>query len=326
MAVALITGVAGFVGSHLAGRLLEAGVTVRGIDNFDSYYAREIKEANLAPLREQQAFQWCPGDLNEVPLVALLEDVDWIYHLAARPGVRRSWGEEFAGYVRANLLATQRLLEAAREQPLRKLVYASSSSVYGEHLGEDASEAAPRRPISPYGVTKLACEGLVQAYHANFGLPSIGLRYFTVYGPRQRPDMAFHRFLRAILQGEEIEIYGDGRQSRDFTFVGDAVAATIQAANSSAVGGIYNIGGGSPATVMEVVAAMEEITGQRVRMRFSSTQPGDPRATLADTRRAARDLGYAPATSLRAGLVRMADWMRAFLAERSLTGTDHEGN
>jgi nucleoside-diphosphate-sugar epimerase len=320
MAVALVTGAAGFIGSHLAERLLREGVTVRGIDNFDPYYPAALKEANLDALRGADGFEWRPGDLNDIALAPLLADVQWVFHLAARPGVRRSWGEGFKAYVRANIAATHRLLEAARGLPLRAFVFASSSSVYGEGGGADAGEDAPRRPISPYGVTKLAGEGLVNAYHANYGVPAVALRYFTVYGPRQRPDMAFHRFLRAMLEEREIEIFGDGLQSRDFTFVADAVEGTWRAAQGGRAGVAYNIGGGSPATLAEVISILETVTGKRAQLRYGAAQPGDPRATRSDTARARAAFGYAPRVQLAQGLTQMAGWMRRFLTTPAAAG------
>jgi UDP-glucose 4-epimerase len=321
MAIALVTGAAGFIGSHLTERLLREGVTVRGIDNFDSYYPRALKEANLDALRGHPGFEWGPGDLNDIALAPLLADAQWVFHLAARPGVRRSWGDGFEAYVRANIAATHRLLEAVRGLPLRAFVFASSSSVYGEGSAADAGEDAPRRPISPYGVTKLAGEGLVNAYHANYGVPAVALRYFTVYGPRQRPDMAFHRFLRAMLEEREIEIFGDGRQSRDFTFVEDAVDGTWRAAQAGSPGAVYNIGGGSPATLAEVIGILETVTGKRAQLRYGAAQPGDPRATRSDTRRAREAFGYAPRVPLAEGLARMAEWMRRFLTTPAAAGS-----
>ena len=324
MAVALVTGVAGFIGSHLAERLLTEGWEVRGIDCFDPYYPREIKEANLRAVertaaglggpggargeRGARAFHWSEEDLAGVDLGPLLEGVDCVFHLAARPGVRPSWGKCFADYVRANVLATQRLLDAMRERPGMRLVFASSSSVYGS-AGAGANEDAPLRPISPYGVTKVAGEALIRAYHTCFGIPAVMLRYFTVFGPRQRPDMAMNRFLRALGADGEIEVYGDGRQTRDFTFVQDAVAATVSASARGKPGECYNIGGGSPASVLEVLDILAAETGRRPRLRFLPVQPGDPPATRADTTRAREDLGFRPSVSLAEGLACMARWM-----------------
>ncbi len=322
MAVALVTGVAGFIGAHLAARLLRDGVRVRGLDNLDAYYARELKEQNLTALRALPGCELQIADLNDVDLEALLEGADWVFHLAARPGVRRSWGEAFDGYVRANILGTQRLLEALHCRPGARLVFASSSSVYGEMSGQ-VGEDVPRRPISPYGVSKLAGEGLVQAYHETYAVPTVMLRYFTVYGPRQRPDMAFHRFVRALLEDREVEVFGDGGQSRDFTYVDDAVDATVRAAHRGRSGGVYNIGGGSPASVQEVLKILARLTGRRPRVRTLPAEPGDPRVTHADTRRARAELGFAPAMSLEGGLAQMVAWMDALLGARPAAGGEH---
>jgi UDP-glucose 4-epimerase len=324
---ALVTGAAGFLGSHLTERLLADGWAVRGIDNFDPYYDRADKERNLAGFGPAPGFEWVPADLNQAPLAVLLQDVDCVFHLAARPGVRASWGEAFADYARINVMATQRLLEAVRAHPVRRLVFASSSSVYGEAEGgtEAATpEEAPCRPISPYGVSKLAAEAMVRAYHAACGVPAVALRYFTVYGPRQRPDMAFHRFLRAWLTGGTLTVLGDGHQVRDFTFVGDAIAATVAAARDGRDGAVYNIGGGCPASLAQVFEILRELLGPPGRVEHRPVFPGDPRVTCADTRRAREALGYRPATGLREGLTRMSDWMRSVLAERPATGVRDE--
>jgi len=327
MGVVLVTGAAGFIGSHLCARLLERGDRVRAIDNFDPYYHPAIKHQNLAALQQEARFEWVEGDLNTAALEPLLTDVDCVFHLAARAGVRRSWGASFSAYVAANLTATQRLFDAVRDRSLQRLVFASSSSVYGEldralaggqpAGGEDAAagvgEEAVRRPISPYGVTKLAGEGLAHAYASGYGVPIVALRYFTVYGPRQRPDMAFHRFLRAALEERPVTVYGDGGQTRDFTYVDDAVAATLAAAERGRPGGVYNVGGGSPASVLEVLATIEQLCGRPVAREHRPSQPGDPRATRARTARARADLGYAPRTGLSAGLAAMHAWMQRFL-------------
>jgi len=311
MARALVTGAAGFIGSHLAERLLAGGWRVRGIDNFDPYYDRATKERNLAGPRSAEGFEWREADLASADLAPLLEGVDCVFHLAARPGVRLSWGEPFADYVRANLLATQRLLEGLAGRPGTRLVFASSSSVYGQGSTGENAESAPLRPISPYGVTKVAGEALVSAYHESHGLPAVMLRYFTVYGPRQRPDMAMNRFLRALLEEREIEIYGDGRQTRDFTYVADIVEATVSAAERGRPGGCYNLGGGTPASVLEVIEILARTTGRTPRRRFTAAQPGDPRATRADVSLARAELAFRPRVGLREGLERMAAWMEA---------------
>ena len=309
MPLVLVTGAAGFIGSHLSRALLEDGLRVRGVDSFDPFYPRAIKERNLASLRLGERFEFCEVDLSADDLTAVVRDVDLVLHLAARGGVRTSWGQDFPAYERANVLATQRLLEALRDRPIQRLVFASSSSVYGESRGESLTEDAALRPISPYGVTKLAAERLVAVYHGAYGLPAVALRFFTVYGPAQRPDMAFHRFIRAILERRPLAVHGDGAQTRDFTNVADVVAACRSALHRGIPGKVYNIGGGSPASLREVIATLERITGRRADVHFGSPRPGDPRATAADTSRARRDLGYESSVPLAAGLERMVAWM-----------------
>ncbi|MEK6709690.1 MAG: NAD-dependent epimerase/dehydratase family protein, partial [Nitrospinota bacterium] len=255
----LVTGAAGFIGSHLCERLLGAGARVVGVDRFSSYYARADKEENLAALKGMKNFEFHEIDLSGDPLEGLLERVDGVFHLAAQAGVRASWGKSFEVYLADNLLATQRLLEGVKGRPVRRFVFASSSSVYGEGAEGPTREDSPKRPLSPYGVTKLGGENLCNLYHQNHGVPAVSLRYFTVYGPRQRPDMAFHRFLEAGLRGEPISLYGDGEQSRDFTYVADAVEGTFAAMEKGGPGAVYNIGGGQRATVNEVLRCIEEI-------------------------------------------------------------------
>jgi len=315
MGVAVVTGAAGFIGSHLCAALLGEGHHVRGIDNFDPYYDRRLKEANLAALRSHPAFTFSEADLVAADLGGLLEGADRLFHQAARPGVRSSWGDDFRIYVRANITATQRLLEALRARPALRAVIASSSSVYGQAAGGPTPEDAPRRPISPYGVSKLATEALVAAYHANFGLPVVCLRYFTVFGPRQRPDMAFHRFARAITLGETFEVYGDGRQVRDFTYVADAVAANLLALEHGRPGEVYNIGGGAPASVRDAIAILEALAGRRAEIVWGPRQPGDPRSTEADTTRARGVLGFRPRVGLEQGLREMMAWMASVVAK-----------
>src|SRR6266568_6072021 len=244
----LITGVAGFVGSHLADRLLTDGHEICGIDAFTDYYPRFIKERNLDVSRSSSHFTFIEGDLLDLHLPQLLEGVNWIFHQAAQAGVRASWGKDFSRYVDCNVLATQQLLEAVLQAGtgIQRLVYASSSSVYGDTPALPVTEAIIPHPVSPYGVTKLAGEHLCSLYHHNFGLPTVSLRYFTVYGPRQRPDMAFHRFCKSIIDHELIHVFGDGQQTRDFTYISDVVEANISAASmDAAVGKVMNIAGGS---------------------------------------------------------------------------------
>ena len=303
----LVTGVAGFIGSHLAQRLLADGQQVCGIDAFIEYYPRQIKERNLAGLRAWENFIFVEGNLSDMYLFPLLEDVEWIFHQAAQAGVRTSWGHEFGRYVECNVLATQRLLEVAmRVKSLRRFVFASSSSVYGDAIALPVSETASMpQPLSPYGVTKLAAEHLCALYQRNFGVPTVSLRYFTVYGPGQRPDMAFHRFCKAILEHQPIRVFGDGYQTRDFTYVSDVVEANIRAASvDAAVGQVFNIAGGSRATMHTIIAALREMSGLPVRVEFIEKQHGDVRDTFADTTQARRVLGYEPLVPLREGLAR----------------------
>jgi nucleoside-diphosphate-sugar epimerase len=305
----LVTGVAGFIGSHLAEALIARGHEVVGIDALTDYYNPKLKEANLVGLRRDPRFHFVRGDLNEIDLGQVAEGVGVVFHQAAQAGVRASWGREFTIYTRQNVDATQRLLEFFRGRPLRKFVYASSSSVYGETTELPMREDSPTCPHSPYGVTKLAAEHLVGLYHRNFGLPAVSLRYFTVYGPRQRPDMAFHRFIAALLAGQPIAVYGDGRQTRDFTFVGDAVAANLAAADRGTPGGVFNIGGGSRVPLREVLDLLLSLIGQG-EVRYEARQHGDVTHTWADTTRARAELGFAPAVGLAEGLERQVAWQR----------------
>ncbi|MFL5652905.1 MAG: NAD-dependent epimerase/dehydratase family protein [Ktedonobacteraceae bacterium] len=301
----LVTGVAGFVGSHLAERLLADGHEVRGIDAFIDYYPRHIKEKNLEHLRSWNTFSLIEADLLHVSLPPLLEGVNWIFHQAAQAGVRASWGKDFSRYVDCNILATQRLLEAVLQagKNIQRFVYASSSSIYGDTPTLPVTEAVLPHPVSPYGVTKLAAEHLCSLYHSNFGVPAVSLRYFTVYGPRQRPDMAFHRFCRAVIEHAPLPVYGDGHQSRDFTYVSDVVEANIRAATSdAAVGTVMNIAGGSRVSVRQVIQILEEVTGSSIAVAFDERQHGDVHHTFADTRLAERVIDYKPEVALREGL------------------------
>jgi UDP-glucose 4-epimerase len=307
---ALITGAAGFVGSQLADALLAAGHDVVGVDCFLDYYPRAVKERNIAPARASKRYRFVEASLVNTDLGALLDGVDWVFHQAAQAGVRASWGEDFRIYSDNNVYATQRLLEACRDRPLKRFVYASSSSVYGDTNDLPMRESSATRPVSPYGVTKLAGEHLTWLYWKNYGVPSTALRYFTVYGPRQRPDMAFHRFIRAVLTDEEITLYGDGSQSRDFTFVEDIVAANLGAAERDGVGGIFNIGGGSRTTVNEVIDTIGELAGRRPRVNRLDVQKGDVGHTAADCSAARAKIGYAPRVDLREGLRREVEWLR----------------
>lgn len=303
----VITGVAGFIGSHLAGRLLESGQEVTGLDCLTDYYDVSLKQANLQPLTEHRAFTFAEVDLATADASPFISDASCVYHLAGQPGVRSSWGDGFAGYVRNNVTATQRLLEAMRDSSAR-MVFASSSSVYGDADRYPTAESVLPQPTSPYGVTKLCSEQLVMAYRRSAGLDARCVRYFTVYGPRQRPDMAFSKFIAAARRSEPIDVYGDGGQTRDFTFVSDAVEATFRAGSIDDPGeAIFNVGGGSTASVLEVVAILEDLLGRPVKVRHVAPQPGDVRATGADLRRIQRTLDWHPAVSLRDGLRRQVD-------------------
>ena len=311
MARCLVTGAAGFIGSHLGERLVRDGHEVLGLDAFTDNYPRAQKEANLAALRGGERFSLLEADLATADLAPLLAGVDYVFHLAGQPGVRPSWGASFPEYLRNNVLATQRLLEAAKGVSFKKLIYASSSSVYGDAETLPTPETALPRPVSPYGVTKLAAEHLCLLYWRNYGLPVVALRYFTVYGPRQRPDMAFHKFIRALLAGEEITVYGDGEQTRDFTYVADAAEGTVRAAFAEVVGEVFNLGGGSRVSVNQVLRLLASILGRAARLRYVEAQRGDARHTAADTSRAALELGYAPAVLLATGLRAEAEWLAA---------------
>ena len=307
---ALVTGAAGFVGSTLSEKLVAAGHEVVGLDCFIDYYPREMKERNLELLLDDARFRFVEASLVDADLHALVDGVDTVFHQAAQAGVRASWGDEFLIYSDNNVYATQRLLEACRERSVSKFVYASSSSVYGDTNDLPMREDSRKNPVSPYGVTKLAAEHLVWLYWKNFGLPTVSLRYFTVYGPRQRPDMAFHRFLKAVANDEELRLFGDGEQSRDFTFVDDIVGANIDAAAADVAGEVFNIGGGSRTTMNEVIETMGQICGKTPRVLRLEVQKGDVRHTAADTSHAAKLIGYAPKVSIREGLERELAWLR----------------
>ncbi len=310
MARCLVTGAAGFIGSHLSQRLLADGHRVIGVDCFTDYYAREIKERNLQASVSAQDFEFIEADLLDVDLAGLLRDVDYVFHEAAQAGVRASWGTDFEIYARNNVLATQKLLEAAKAANLRRLVYASSSSVYGDAETYPTSEGVTPRPVSPYGVTKLAGEHLCHLYWKNFRVPVVILRYFTVYGPRQRPDMAFSKFISAMLEGSEITIYGDGQQTRDYTFVSDIVGANLLAMRADVVGEVFNIGGGSRVTVNEIITMLGEIVGDHATIRYIEEQKGDVKHTAADIRKAQERLGYQPAMTVQQGLELQTKWIR----------------
>jgi nucleoside-diphosphate-sugar epimerase len=311
---AFVTGCAGFIGSTLTERLLADGADVVGIDSFTDYYPRPMKERNLSDALKHPRFRFLESQIQDVDLPAHLRDRTHVFHLAAQAGVRKSWGRDFRIYSTNNIEATQLLLEAARGVPaLERLVYSSSSSVYGDRVAMPMREDALPEPVSPYGVSKLAAEQLCYLYFANFGVPTVSLRYFTVYGPRQRPDMAFHKFLRATIRDEPITLYGDGDQTRDFTFVADAVNANVLAATRGIPGRVYNIGGGSRVSINDVLQMIERVAGRRPRINLDPAQKGDMRHTYADTSRAREELGYAPTVGLEAGLAAEYHWVTGLL-------------
>jgi UDP-glucose 4-epimerase len=306
---ALVTGVAGFIGSHLTAALLDKGAAVVGIDSFTDYYPRAIKEKNLEENCLREGFRFAETRIQDADLPALLDGVTHVFHLAAQAGVRKSWGKDFAVYTTNNVEATQILLEACVGRPLTRFVYASSSSVYGDRVTIPMREDALPQPVSPYGVTKLAAEQLCYLYYVNYGLPTTAMRYFTVYGPRQRPDMAFHRFIRAAVKDEPITLYGDGEQTRDFTFVGDAVSATIAAGERGVPGRAYNIGGGSRVSMNQVLHIIERIAGHPLAVTREAPQKGDMRDTYADTSLARQDLGFTPKVPLEEGIQAEYRWL-----------------
>jgi nucleoside-diphosphate-sugar epimerase len=303
----VVTGAAGFIGSHLCERLLQAGHAVRGLDAFIPYYPRAVKEANLAACRAHRGFELHAVDLRTDPLAGLLADADAVFHLAAMPGLPRSW-TDFDLYEGCNVTATQRLLEAVcSHSKLTRFIYASTSSVYGRYASGD--ESLPTRPISPYGVTKLAAENLCRAYAEEQGLPLVALRYFSVYGPRQRPDMGYHKFVAALMDGRPITVYGDGRQVRGNTYIADCVAATALAAEAP-IGETYNVGGGEAIGLMDVIRKLEALTGRRAEIDRQPPRAGDQRSTFADTSKLTRHLGWRPAVGLDEGLARQVEWQR----------------
>ncbi len=307
MATCLVTGAAGFVGSHLSEQLIARGHRVVGVDAFIPYYPRPLKEQNLSGLRQSNQFTLHEVDLRSGDLDPLLDGVDVVFHLAAQAGLVRSW-QEFDSYMTCNILATQRLLEAAVKAQISHFLHISTSSVYGRFATGD--ESAPLAPISPYGITKLAAEHLVQAYAANSGLPITILRLFSVYGPRQRPDMGYNIFIRAFLEGGTITVDGDGTDSRSNTYVRDCVEGLILAfeQRDRSAGEIFNIGGGQEVNVNQVLDILRELTGKDVQIVHGPARAGDQRRTAADIGKARRLLGYAPETTIMDGLAAQLAW------------------
>lgn len=308
---ALVTGVAGFIGSHVAQNLLRLGVDVIGVDSFDSYYSRSLKERNLVGLLSSNRFEFLERDLLTADISTISDSVALVFHLAGQPGVRKSWGNDFDFYVRNNVVVTQRLLDYfAQEECLDAFIAASSSSIYGDSSLVPTSESHLPRPISPYGVTKLASEHLCTLYALERGLPTFSLRYFTVYGPRQRPDMLMSRLIRASQDADEMQINGSGEQLRDFTYVDDVVEANILAMSAAKNhrGEVVNIGGGTPVSVNAVIAQVEEATQKPITIKRVDAAQGDPSQTFADCSLAKALLGWEPQIGLVEGLERQVEW------------------
>ncbi|MGL6096810.1 MAG: NAD-dependent epimerase/dehydratase family protein [Fimbriiglobus sp.] len=307
----VVTGCAGFIGSHLCERLLADGHRVVGIDCFTAYYARAVKERNFAGFRSHPNFTFYPVDLSTDPLADAVAGAEVVFHLAGMPGLNKSW-TEFDEYNRHNLVATHRLLEAVKGSvSLKKFVFACTSSVYGKYANGD--EALPTRPSSPYGVTKLAAENLARVYLDEFGVPSVSVRFFSVYGPRQRPDMGYHLFIDRVLRGEPIPLTGDGLQVRGNTFVADCVEATVRAGFGALPGEIYNLGGGEPVTILEVIRTIERLAGKPAIIERKPARRGDQVATGADVTKLLRHLGWKPTTTLDDGLAQQIEWQRSLL-------------
>lgn len=310
--IALVTGVAGFIGSNLAARLVDDGWAVRGVDRFTAYYEESAKRGNLTPLLGNESFELIEADLLTTELSPLIDGVDVVFHQAGQPGVRMSWADGFRLCNEINVDVTQRLLEATHRHGVDRFVYASSSSVYGNATSYPTAETDQTAPFSPYGVTKLAAELLCNAYANNFGLPVTSLRYFTVYGPAQRPDMAIHRMIEATLMGSAFPVYGDGTQIRDFTFVGDVVDANVRAASAPLEpGSVINIAGGSSTTLTELIDVVGAAIGEPVPVERRPAQPGDVARTGGSIERARELLGWTPSTGIVEGVAAQVAWHRA---------------
>jgi len=306
----VVTGAAGFIGSHLCERLLADGHVVAGVDCFTDYYPRPVKERNLAGLRGRPQFALHELDLAAGVPPEVVAGAEWVFHLAAMPGLTRSW-LDFDLYARHNLTATHRLLEALKGSPtLKRMTYASTSSVYGKYASGD--ETLPTRPSSPYGITKLAGEQLCRVYAEEFGVPAVVLRYFSVYGPRQRPEMGYNLFIHAILTGAPITLTGDGLQVRGNTYIADCVEATIRATQAMP-GEVFNLGGGELVTVLEVLRKLERIIGKPAVIERHPPRKGDQLATAADVTKLHRHLGWRPTTSLDDGLAKQVEWQRTLI-------------
>jgi UDP-glucose 4-epimerase len=315
MTQVVITGVAGFIGSTLAEKLLHDGHNVRGIDSFTNYYPARMKEKNIENCLKHTNFSLIRQDLeSSLDLSTIFKNAEYIFHLAAQPGVRASWGKEFVIYVKNNISVTQKILESLKNNTtLKKFVLASSSSVYGNQPSIMNEETSLTRPVSPYGVTKLAAENLTNLYFKNYKIPTVSLRYFTVYGPKQRPDMAFTRFFNSIIKDKKLSIFGNGEQTRDFTYVDDIVQATINAATSDSVGEILNVGGGSVFSLSEIIEFMKEITQKEFEIDFKTEQKGDVRHTSADISKAKKLINYKSNTDIKYGLTQQYEYIKTNL-------------
>jgi UDP-glucose 4-epimerase len=305
----LVTGAAGFIGSHLVERLLADGHSVVGVDNFLDNYPRQFKEQNLAVFARHPRFKLIGSDLLQADVKALLSDVELVFHLAAQPGVRSSWGKEFRRYTENNIMATQFMLEGAKDLKLKKFVYASTSSVYGDTEDLPMREDGSTRPISPYGATKLAAEHLCYLYYKAYGVPTVALRFFTVYGPRQRPDMFFHIFMRALRRGDEVPLFDDGEQTRDFTFCSDIVDGIMGAAEYPGQGEVFNLGGGSEVSLLKAIAVAQSVSGVSAKLKRFDRQKGDVRHTSARIDQARAKLNYSPKVGLEDGLRAQWQWI-----------------
>lgn len=298
MSKILLTGCAGFIGSHLTEKLLALDNEITGIDVLTDYYSVELKKKNLEYFLKNRNFRFINEDISTIDFSQLLNDVDCVYHLAAQPGVRGSWGENFDVYVRNNISATQKLLEYSTRSKVKKLVYASSSSVYGNQPVEMLNEDLVPRPLSPYGVTKLAAENLCRLYYETHGIPVVSLRLFTVFGPRQRPDMAFQKIINSIKNNSVFQIYGTGEQKRDFTYIDNIVNGFILAKDKGVPGEVYNIGGGETISLNEAMRVFEKLLGREINKKYMGIIKGDVNNTYADVKKARADLGYTNSISL----------------------------
>ena len=306
----IVTGAAGFIGSTLSEKLISQGFSVIGIDSVNDNYDVKIKNSNISGLLKNKNFKFINSNILDIDFGGKYSEIQAIFHQAATAGVRSSWGKNFRDYTENNIMATQHLLESFKDSGLKKFIYASSSSVYGNADEMPLRISTLTKPVSPYGVTKLAGENLVNTYHANYGLPTVSLRYFTVYGPRQRPDMAFHIFMKSALQDKQINIYGDGEQIRDFTYIDDVVSANMLALDNGKNGSIYNIGGGSNISINKVLELIEQIAGNKIDINYQQTQKGDVRQTQADISLSKKELKYVPGFDIKTGLLNEYEWIK----------------